>query len=267
MRPLIAGNWKMHGLARHLEEIKAIATSINARPPHADVLICPPATLLARAALAAAGRVAIGGQDCHYASSGPFTGDLSAEMLRDAGATAVVVGHSERRQHHAETNPLVAAKVAAAWRAGLMAIVCIGETQEQRNAGEALHVCAHQLAGSTPDDIGTSALAIAYEPLWAIGSGSTPDMDEIEEVHRHIRKFMNARWGVAAKRLRILYGGSVNTANAREILRIPEVDGVLVGGESLNAKDFEEICRSIPTNAFQMEKPENLSHDTAKPYA
>jgi triosephosphate isomerase len=256
MRPLIAGNWKLHGLARQLGEIGAIATSVSVNPPQVDVLICPPATLLARAALVAAGRIAIGGQDCCSEIVGPFTGDISAEMLRDAGATAVILGHSERRQHHDETNVMVAAKVAAAWRAGLMAIVCIGETLAQRQDGDTLFACAHQLAGSTPDDIGASQLAIAYEPLWAIGSGCMPDPDEIVAVHAHIRQCLEKRWGVAASAVRILYGGSVQAANAHQILMLPEVDGVLVGGESLNAEDFEGICRSVPIAASLMTNQE-----------
>jgi triosephosphate isomerase (TIM) len=252
MRPLIAGNWKLHGLARQLGEIGAMASSLSVNPPATDILICLPATLLARAALAVAGRIAVGGQDCCSEIVGAFTGDISAEMLRDAGATAVIVGHSERRQHHQETNALVAAKVVAVWRTGMMAIVCIGETLAQRQAGETLAVCADQLACSTPDDIGTSLLAVAYEPLWAIGSGRTPDQDEIVEVHQRIRQCLVARWGAAAKPVRILYGGSVGSANAHEILMLPEVNGVPVGGESLNVRDFEKICRSVPAGASRI---------------
>jgi triosephosphate isomerase len=244
MRPLIVGNWKMHGLARQLGEIEAIAMATRTVADYADVLICLPATLIARAALVAAGRVAIGGQDCHSEISGPFTGDISAEMLKDAGASAVIVGHSECRQQHGETNAMVAAKTSAAWRAGLMPIICIGETLAQRQAGEALAVCAKQLAGSTPDELGAAALAIGYEPLWAIGNGRIPSPEEIVEVHLHIRECLVARWGEAGKGVRILYGGSVNPANAREILALPEVGGALVGGESLEARHFEAIFRS-----------------------
>ena len=246
MQPLIVGNWKMHGLASGLDEIEVLGRSLRTRPVAADVLICPPATLLTRAVLAAAGGIGIGGQDCDSESAGAFTGDISAAMLKDAGASAVIVGHSERRQRHSETNALVAAKTRAAWRAGLMALICIGENQAQRSAGRALSVCGEQLAGSAPSALGTSAVAIGYEPLWAIGSGRLPSLEEITQVHAHIRQCLVAHWGVAGQWVRILYGGSVTADNAREILLLPEVGGVLVGGESLDARDFEAICRSVP---------------------
>ncbi len=246
MQPLIAGNWKMHGLASRLGEIEAVSVSIRARPIYADVLICPPATLLARAVQAAAGSIAIGGQDCDCESTGAFTGDISAEMLKDTGACAVIVGHSERRQRHGETDAMVAAKVTAAWRAGLLAIVCIGESEAQRLAGKALTVCGDQIAGSLPAVMASSAVAIGYEPLWAIGSGSMPSPEEITQMHQHIRQCLVAHWGAAGKLVRILYGGSVKPSNAREILALPEVGGALVGGESLEAMDFETICRSVP---------------------
>ena len=194
---------------------------------------------------AAAGRIAIGGQDCASQATGPFTGDTSAEMLKDAGASAVIVGHSERRQHHGETDALVATKVLAAWRAGLLAIICIGETQAQRRAGKALSVCSKQLAGSVPEGTITSATAIAYEPLWAIGSGQTPKPEQIVEMHAHIRQSLSTRWGAKARKVRILYGGSVSPANARAILALPEVGGALVGGASLKAADFEAILGSV----------------------
>lgn len=244
MRPLIVGNWKMHGMARQLGEIEAIAMATRAAANYADVLVCLPATLIARAALLVAGRLTIGGQDCHSEVTGAFTGDISAEMLKDAGASAVIVGHSERRQHHGETDAMVAAKTTAAWRAGLMPIICIGETLAQREAGQALAVCAEQLAGSTPADPGAATAVIGYEPLWAIGNGRIPSPEEIVEVHLHIRECLVARWGEAGKGVRILYGGSVNPANAREILALPEVGGALVGGESLEARHFEAIFRS-----------------------
>ncbi len=243
MRPLIAGNWKMHGLALQLREIEAIAASVKATPPSADVLICPPATLLARAAQTAAGRIAVGGQDCHWDIAGPFTGDVSAEMLRDAGASAVIVGHSERRQHHGETDAMVAAKANAARRAGLLAIIAVGETDQQRKAGEALSAVGDQIAGSVPQDI--VSVAIAYEPLWAIGSGRTPTPWEIAEMHAHIRQGLAAKLGDGGRSVRILYGGSVNPSNAREILSLPEVGGALVGGASLTAGDFEGILSAI----------------------
>jgi triosephosphate isomerase len=245
MRPLIAGNWKMHGLVAQLGVIERLAASPSAAAASADLLICPPATLIAAAVQTAAGRIAIGGQDCGSEIAGAFTGDTSAEMLEDAGATAVIVGHSERRRLHGETDAMVATKVRAAWRAGLMAIVCIGETQAQRQAGDALSVCAGQLAGSLPEAPNGSATAIGYEPLWAIGSGNMPTAHQIAEVHAHIRRCLVARWGTAAATVRILYGGSVKPSNARAILALPEVGGALVGGASLHAADFEAIVRSV----------------------
>ncbi len=247
MRALIAGNWKMHGLTSQLGEIDAMGASLAATPPDADVLICPPATLLARAVQTAAGRLAIGGQDCHTDSAGAFTGDMSAEMLRDAGASAVIVGHSERRQHHGETDAMVAAKASAAKRAGLLAIICIGETQSQRKDDTALSVCADQIAGRVP--LGIALVAIAYEPLWAIGSGRTPDPKEIAQMHAHIRECLVALLGAEGPTVRILYGGSVNPANARQILALPDVGGALVGGASLKAADFEAIVRAVDASA------------------
>ena len=249
MRLLIAGNWKMHGLAQQLGEIETIAASVEAAAPVADILICPPATLIARAVQTAAGRIAIGGQDCQTQIAGAFTGDISTEMLKDAGASAVIVGHSERRQHHGETDAIVAAKAKAARRAGLLAIICIGETKSQRQDGKALSVCGDQIAGSVPDDMTSSAFAIGYEPLWAIGTGHTPTSEQIAEVHAHIRQCLTARLGVEGKTMRILYGGSVKPSNARDILALPDVGGALVGGASLKATDFEAIIRTAPTKA------------------
>lgn len=244
MRPLIAGNWKMHGTARQLGEIDAVAASAKATPPSADILICVPATLIARAVQTAAGRIAIGGEDCRKEIAGPFTGDLSAEMLEDAGASAVIVGHSERRQHHGETDAIVKAKAGAARRAGLLAIICIGETNAQRLAGNALSVCGAQIAGSVPEGMTSSDMAVGYEPLWAIGTGHMPTPEEIIEVHAHIRQSLVARLGVEGQKVRILYGGSVKPSNARAILALPEVGGALVGGASLKAADFEGIFRA-----------------------
>jgi triosephosphate isomerase len=249
MRPLIAGNWKMNGLTPQLVEIEAIAASVKATPPFADILICPPSTLIARAVQTAAGRIIIGGQDCHSESAGAFTGSISAEMLKDAGASAVIVGHSERRQHHAETDAMVAAKAKAAWRAGILAIICIGETESQWLDGRALSVCRGQITGSVPEGMTLIANAIAYEPLWAIGTGRTATPDKIAEMHAYIRQCMVARFGAEGKNVRILYGGSVNPTNAREILAVPDVDGVLVGHESLKAADFEAIFRAVPAKA------------------
>jgi triosephosphate isomerase len=245
MRPMIAGNWKMNGLVLQLVNIEAIAASVKATPPFADILICPPSTLTARAVQTAAGRIAIGGQDCRSEIAGAFTGGISAEMLKDAGASAVIVGHSERRQHHGETDAMVAAKVKAAWRAAILAIICIGETELQRLEGKALSVCGDQIAGSVPEGMTLFANAIAYEPLWAIGTGRTATLDEIAEMHAYIRQCLVVRLGAEGKNVRILYGGSVNPSNAREILAVPEVGGVLVGHESLKAADFEAIFRAV----------------------
>jgi triosephosphate isomerase len=245
MRPLIAGNWKMHGLAPRLGEIEAIAASVKAGPPVAEILICLPATLIARAAQTADGRIAIGGEDCSAEVSGAFTGDISAEMLGDAGAGAVIVGHSERRQHHGETDAIVAAKAKAARRAGLMAIICIGETKSQRLDGKALSVCGDQIARSVPEGMTASSIAIGYEPLWAIGTGHMPRPEEIVETHAHIRGCLTARLGTEGKEVRILYGGSVKPSNAHDILALSEVGGALVGGASLKAADFEAIFRAV----------------------
>jgi len=236
MRQLIAGNWKMNGLAEDIAQIEALAR--DAASPHCDILICPPATLIARAAASAAGTpVAIGGQDCHAEKSGAFTGDVSAEMLCDAGATAVIVGHSERRQFHAETDAIVAAKARAAWRAGLLAVICIGETEGQRDAGQAYDVCKAQLAGSVPAGATAANTAIAYEPIWAIGTGKTPTTAEIAQMHAHIKACLSAP-------LRVLYGGSVKPSNAKEILALADVGGALVGGASLKASDFLTIVEA-----------------------
>lgn len=236
-RKLVAGNWKMNGLAASASVLDEIAA---AHPePACDVLICPPATLIAR--LAGRG-VALGGQDCHPAPSGAHTGDVSAEMLRDAGAVAVILGHSERRADHAETDALVAAKTEAAWRAALLAIVCLGETEAQRDSGETLSVVGRQLAGSVPEAAAAETLVIAYEPIWAIGTGRTPSLKEIAEVHDFLRERLATRFGSeTAGAIRLLYGGSVKPSNAAEIFAVPNVDGALVGGASLKATDFAPI--------------------------
>ncbi len=237
MQPLIAGIWKMHGLSPKLEQIKAVAASVKALPPHADVLICVPPTLIDRAVQASLGYLAIGGEDCSAEQAGAFTGDVDADMLRDAGATAVILGHSERRRFHQETDAKVAAKVAA----GLSTIVCIGETQEQRSAGEALAVCGTQLAESLPELAAECETSVAYEPLWAIGSGHMPTAVDIAGIHAHIRSCLVARFGEAGRTVRILYGGSVKPSNAHDILGILEVGGVLIGGASLAAADFDAV--------------------------
>ena len=246
MRTLLAGNWKMNGLKGALGEIRALGRAFTDEAPPGDVLICPPATLVSEAAKAASGTlVAIGGQDCHAQPSGAFTGDISAEMLRDAGATAVIVGHSERRQYHSESNETVAAKARAAHRASLHAIVCVGETEAERLAGRAIDVVSTQLRESVPAEFGGHQVAVAYEPVWAIGTGRTPTVNEIREMHAAIRAVLSER-GPDGSHIRILYGGSVKPENAAEILVIPNVDGALVGGASLKAADFLRIIRAAP---------------------
>jgi triosephosphate isomerase (TIM) len=247
LRTLLAGNWKMHGLRASLAEIRALKRSIGNGRPSVDVLICPPATLIAEAAKTVEDSpIDIGAQDCHAQISGAFTGDISAEMLRDAGAMAVIVGHSERRQQHGETDATVAAKVVAAHRAGLMAILCIGETEQQRDRGEAVAVVKRQLTGSTVGEVKPQELVIAYEPVWAIGTGRTPKPQEIAEMHTLIRQQLNERFGSDGAAVRILYGGSVKPDNAAEILSLPSVNGALVGGASLKAADFLSILQSAP---------------------
>ncbi|MEC9434338.1 MAG: triose-phosphate isomerase [Pseudomonadota bacterium] len=239
-RKLAAGNWKMNGLAAQLAEIDALVAACPA--PGCDVLICPPATLLAPMAARAAGSpVAVGGQDCHCNATGAHTGDVSAEMLADAGASAVILGHSERRADHDESDAHVRAKTEAAWRAGLLAIVCVGETEAERDAGRALDVVSRQLAGSLPEGCTAANLVVAYEPVWAIGTGRTPSNDDIAEMHGHMRKTLAARFGAEADGIRLLYGGSVKPGNAAEIFGLADVDGGLVGGASLKAADFAGI--------------------------
>jgi triosephosphate isomerase len=250
MRPLIAGNWKMHGLAAQLVDIEAIADFVQATLPEADVLICLPATLVFRAAQTADGRIAIGGEDCHAKVAGAFTGDISAEMLKDAGAATVIVGHSERRRYHQETDAMVAAKAEAAWHCGLSTIICIGETQSERRDGKALAVCGAQIAGSVPEEVARSGTAaIAYEPLWAIGNGHVPTPAEIAEMHVHIRSCLITLAGPDGANMRILYGGSVTSDNAAAILASRDVDGVLIGGASLKSADFDAVLRTLPGRA------------------
>ena len=246
---LIAGNWKMNGLSPALGEVEALIQELKARPVVAKVLICPPATLMSRVAAAAGGIISIGGQDCHPQPSGAFTGDISAEMVRDAGGTWVIVGHSERRQYHGETDMLVAAKVTAGWRAGLGVIVCIGETESERLAGQEEAVVDRQLAASIPDAAAASPTAVAYEPVWAIGTGRTPTIEEIARMHAHLRQQLTKRFGNSARAIPILYGGSVNPKNAKEILAVPEVGGALVGGASLKATDFLSIVGAAPVGS------------------
>ncbi len=241
--PLVAGNWKMNGLAASRGELTTIIAGAGALAGKADLMVCPPATLIASFASAARNSgVAIGGQDCHPDALGAHTGDISAEMLADAGASAVIVGHSERRADHHETDGEVRAKALAAWRAGLAAIVCIGEQRGEREAGKTLDVVGRQLAGSLPDGSTAAKLVIAYEPVWAIGTGLTPTPADVAEVHAFVRKRLIERFGAEGGRIRLLYGGSVRPANARELLTVAEVNGALVGGASLKAEDFLGIA-------------------------
>jgi triosephosphate isomerase len=240
-RPLVAGNWKMNGLRASMDVLKAVQTGYGeGLAGRVDLLVCPPATLIAAFAEAAKGSgVAVGGQDCHAKASGAFTGDLSAEMLADAGATAVIVGHSERRQYHGETSADVRAKAEAARRAGLLAIVCVGETREEREAGKTLDVVREQLRGSLPEGSTARSLVVAYEPVWAIGTGLTPTASDVAEVHALIREELGNLVGAAEQNgVRVLYGGSVKPSNAAELMAVANVDGALVGGASLVAADF-----------------------------
>ena len=240
MRQLVAGNWKMNGL---LEEAEALAEALRGEAaPGCDLLVCPPFTVIDRVAvLLARTPVRVGGQDCHADPSGAHTGDISAEMLADLGCTAVILGHSERRQDHGETDEQVRAKAVAAARAGLLAIVCVGETEAQRDAGREMEVVGRQVAASLPEGF---AGVVAYEPIWAIGSGRTPTGGDVETVHRHIRAALVARLGEAGRQVRILYGGSVKPDNAAALLAVPEVGGALVGGASLDAASFLAIARA-----------------------
>jgi triosephosphate isomerase len=244
-RPLVAGNWKMNGLRGSAAELTKIMSGAGEVAARADLMVCPPATLLATfASLAHGTPVAVGAQDCHAEASGAFTGDLSAEMLRDAGAVAVIVGHSERRMYHRETDGEVNAKARAAWRAGLMAIVCVGETKDERVGGKTLDVVHVQTQTSLPDGATAANLVVAYEPVWAIGTGLTPTPADVAAVHGFIRRHLETRYGAAGGQIRILYGGSVKPSNAAELMQVPNVDGALVGGASLKADDFLGIARA-----------------------
>lgn len=242
-RPLVAGNWKMNGLSASLTELDRIIQGSRELAALVDLMVCPPATLLARFAAAALDTpLRIGAQDCHAEPAGAFTGDLSAEMLKDAGATAVIVGHSERRIYHHETDPDVRAKALAAWRAGLCAIVCVGESRAEREDGRALAVVGSQCDGSVPDGATCENLVVAYEPVWAIGTGLTPTPGDVAEMHGHIRRRLMSRLGAGAVGIRVLYGGSVKPSNAKELLSVADVDGALVGGASLKAAEFLAIA-------------------------
>jgi triosephosphate isomerase len=248
IRPLIAGNWKMNGLKASLAEFEAMLAGAAGVAAKADLLVCPPATLITIFADRAHGSktLVIGGQDCHPNASGAHTGDISAEMLADAGASAVIVGHSERRADHGESDALVRQKAEAAWRAGLTAIVCIGETREQRDAGQTLDICGGQLKGSLPDGATAARLVVAYEPVWAIGTGLTPTAGDVEQIHKFIRETLTARFSGEGARTRILYGGSVKPSNAAELMAVANVNGALIGGASLKAADFLAIAGDCP---------------------
>jgi triosephosphate isomerase len=242
-RPLVAGNWKMNGRRSSAGELAKIIAGAGDLAARVDLAVCPPATLVADFAAKARGSaILIGGQDCHAEASGAFTGDISAEMLKDAGAQAVIVGHSERRSLHGETDAQVRAKALAAWRAGLIAIVCIGETRAEREAGSTIAVVGTQLEGSLPDGVTSDNTVIAYEPVWAIGTGLTPTPADVAEVHGVIRQRLGARYAAAGQGIRILYGGSVKPSNAGELMHIDNVDGALVGGASLKAEEFLAIA-------------------------
>ncbi|PWR04181.1 triose-phosphate isomerase [Meridianimarinicoccus roseus] len=243
-RKLAAGNWKMNGGSVELGEIRTLMGRAATR--QTDMLICPPATLIDRMrALLGDAPMAVGGQDCHTATSGAHTGDISAAMLVDAGASHVIIGHSERRQDHGETDATVRAKTTAAWNAGLIAVICIGETLQERENGQTLDVIGAQLSGSIPDEMTPATTVIAYEPVWAIGTGLTPSLEQIAEVHDFIRDQLGARFADGADGVRLLYGGSVKPSNAADIFAVSNVDGALVGGASLKAADFGAIIDAL----------------------
>ena len=237
IKALVAGNWKMNGLKAQLSEAEAVAAGIGSGVSGADVMLCPPATLIAPLKGVLGGSVLVGGQDCHALESGAHTGDVSAEMLADAGAQAVIVGHSERRADHGERSQDVKAKALAAYRAGLTAIICVGEMAGERAAGLTLNVVERQVVGSLPDGATAANTVIAYEPVWAIGTGLTPTVDDVGEVHRYLRDLVADKAADGAG-IRLLYGGSVKPANAAELMAVDNVNGALVGGASLKAVDF-----------------------------
>ena len=245
IRPLVAGNWKMNGTTASLREPRLLAGMLRDVKLKADIMICPPATLIRRARSVMKGsKVKLGGQDCHAAVSGAHTGDISADMLKDAGCTAVIVGHSERRTNHKETDAMVQAKAQAAHKAGLIAIICIGETLDERKGGKTLGVLTEQLKGSVPSGATAANSVIAYEPVWAIGTGLTATAKEIEEAHAHIRAELAKVMDGEGASTRILYGGSVKPSNAAELMSVPNVNGALVGGASLKAVDFIGIIKA-----------------------
>lgn len=242
MRKLAAGNWKMNGTRASLSEVKAINAELDDTDP--AVVICPPVSLLIPAC-DIGGKIGIGAQDCHMASSGAHTGDISANQIADTGATYVIIGHSERRTDHGETSDMIKAKAQAAHKAGLIAIVCIGETLAEREAGETLNVLGQQMSGSIPDVATSQNTVIAYEPVWAIGTGLVPTLDQIDEAHRFMRAELLTTLGADAQNISLLYGGSVKGSNADDIFSVADVDGALVGGASLSAHDFVPIIKAL----------------------
>jgi len=242
-RKLAAGNWKMNGTTAELSQIDALVAAHG--DAGCEVLICPPATLVAPMVARAGGKIAVGGQDCHAAEKGAHTGDISAGMLRDAGASHVITGHSERRADHGESDADVRAKTEAAIGAGLVAIVCVGETLDERESGRTLDVIDTQLAGSVPDGATGETVVIAYEPVWAIGTGKVPTTEQIAEVHAHMNARLKERFGDTGDAIALLYGGSVKPSNAAEIFAVDKVDGALVGGASLKADDFGGIIAAL----------------------
>jgi triosephosphate isomerase len=244
VRPLVAGNWKMNGLAGSLVEIDAMRQAADAgESGDAEVLVCPPATLIAQAAWRIkGGDLSLGAQDCYIGVSGAFTGDISAAMLKDAGASYVIVGHSERRTYHHETDELVRAKAEAALKAGLTPIVCVGETKAERDAGQQAAVVLRQLRGSLPSEAASETVVVAYEPIWAIGTGVTPTRKDVSVMHNGIRALLAEICGPAGTKIRLLYGGSVKPSNCGELLTLDNVDGALVGGASLKANEFLAIA-------------------------
>ena len=247
--PLIAGNWKMNGLRASLGEIETLAQQFGGGASGPDILVCPPVTLIAEAVRMTEGtRIRIGGQDCHFSEAGAHTGDVSAAMLKDVGAVAVIIGHSERRADHGETDTRVSAKTIAAQAAGLTTIVCVGETLGERDDGRAIDVVGGQIGCSLPADCDPAQLVVAYEPVWAIGTGRTPSEDDVAQIHGAIRSQLEDRFGEAGRSIRILYGGSVKPANAAALLAVDHVNGALVGGASLKAADFGQIISAAPVS-------------------
>lgn len=243
--PIVAGNWKMNGLKQSFEQIDAVSSFLSSKAkPDCRVLICPPFTLLHQFSSLISDDLAIGAQDCHFNVSGAHTGDISAEMIADTGATFVIVGHSERRADHGESNNLISSKASAAHSAGLIAIICIGETEAERDAGDTLSIVISQLKGSVPDSANAHNTVVAYEPVWAIGTGRTPTTDDVAAVHAAIRSELLNRFGEQGNIVPILYGGSVKPSNADELMNVENVDGALVGGASLKATDFDGIIEA-----------------------